>query len=216
MPTLAYILDLDGTLMPTHDLDNRCYWQAVNDVFGTGAEPMDLGGFQHVTDDAILDEWSERTLERPLTPEERQAVRDQFLERLQEGARNEPEAFRPFDGLADWLESRPKGTLAIATGGWRHSATFKLTMAGLDRFDLPLAGSDDAPTRIGIMQAARQRLAPEHRESTPTYLGDSPWDLAATRTLAWQFIGIARGDRARALERAGADRVLRDYRPLLS
>ena len=32
-----YILDLDGTLLPTHDLDNRCYWLAVDDLFSTGA-----------------------------------------------------------------------------------------------------------------------------------------------------------------------------------
>jgi phosphoglycolate phosphatase-like HAD superfamily hydrolase len=212
----AYILDLDGTLMPTHDLDNRCYWQAVHDVFGTGADPLDLGAFHHVTDDAILNEWSERTLERTLTPEERQAVCDRFLDRLEEAADSEPEAFHPFAGLTDWLEARAPGTLAIATGGWRRSATFKLAVAGLDRFDLPLAGSDDAPTRIGIMQAARRFLAPEAREATPTYLGDGAWDLAATRTLAWDFIGIASGDRARALERAGARRVLDSFLPLLS
>jgi phosphoglycolate phosphatase-like HAD superfamily hydrolase len=210
-----FILDLDGTLLPTHDLDNRCYWLAVDDLFSTGAEPLDLHGFLRVTDDGILDEWSERTLRRSPTPEERKAVRRRFLERLEQAAAEEPEAFEPFPGLTDWLESRPPGSLAIATGGWRHTAAFKLAFSGLDRFALPLAGSDDAPTRTGIMRAAHALLAPGMQRAKPTYLGDGAWDLAASRELAWEFIGIAGGERARTLTAAGAERVVADYRPLL-
>jgi phosphoglycolate phosphatase-like HAD superfamily hydrolase len=210
-----FILDLDGTLMPTHDLDNRCYWRAVDDVFSTGAEPQDLHGFRRVTDDGILDEWSERALGRRPAPEERQALRQRFLERVQQAATEEPEAFKPFPGVVDWLAARTPGLVAIATGGWRHTAAFKLAVAGLDRFALPLAGSDDAPTRTGIMRAAHRRLAPGLWEATPTYLGDGAWDLAASRELAWEFIGIASGARARALARAGAERVIEDFRPLL-
>ena len=210
-----YILDLDGTLMPTHDLDNRCYWLAVDDVFQTGPEPRDLHGFHRVTDDGILDEWSGRTLERQLTTEERDAIKQRFLVRLEQAAEDEPEAFRPFPGVVDWLASQAPGSLAIATGGWRHTATFKLFVAGLDRFALPLASSDEAPTRTGIMLTAQRQLAPDRQLATPTYLGDGAWDLAACRDLAWNFIGIARGNRARALHRAGAEQVIEDFLPLL-
>ena len=210
------ILDLDGTLMPTHDLDNRCYWLAVDDLFSPGAEPLDLHGFRRVTDDGILDEWSGRRLGRRLTLEERQAVRQRFLERLEQAAAEEPEAFEPFPGVIDWLEARRPGAVAIATGGWRHTAAFKLAVAGLDRFALPLAGSDDAPSRTGIMQAAREHLETGMQQATPTYFGDGAWDLAASRDLGWQFIGIASGARARALVRAGAECVIEDFLPLLS
>ena len=210
-----HILDLDGTLMPTHDLDNRCYWLAVDDLFQTGPEPRDLHGFQRVTDDGILDEWGERTLDRHLTAEEREAIKQRFLERLEEAAENEPEAFRPFPGVMDWLAAQAPGSLAIATGGWRHTAAFKLAVAGLDRLDLPLSGSDDAPTRTGIMLAAQGQLAPDRQQATPTYFGDGAWDLAASRELAWHFIGVARGDRAEALVRAGAEQVIEDFLPLL-
>lgn len=209
------ILDLDGTLLPTHDLDNRCYWLAVDDVFSTGAEPLDLKGFRRVTDDGILDEWSIQALGRTLAQEERQAVRQRFLERLEQAAAEEPEAFDPLPGVTDWLDSRAPGSAAIATGGWLHTAAFKLAVSGLDRFALPLAGSDNAPTRTGIMRAAHRQLAPEMHEATPTYFGDGTWDLAAARTLAWHFIGIAGGERAQALVQAGAERVVADFMPLL-
>jgi phosphoglycolate phosphatase-like HAD superfamily hydrolase len=209
------ILDLDGTLMPTHEIDNRCYWLAIDDLFSTGSEPLDLHGFRRVTDDGILDEWSERALGRSLIPEERRAVRQRFLERLEQAATEEPEAFRPFPGVFDWLEARSSGSVAIATGGWRHTAAFKLVAAGLDRFALPLAGSDDAPTRTGIMLTARDHLEAGMQQATPTYLGDGTWDLEATQQLNWQFIGIASGERAQDLLRAGAGRVVENFLPLL-
>lgn len=206
------LLDLDGTLMPSHEVDNACYWAAVRDVFETDVGVLSLHAFRHVTDAGILDEWCRRTVGRPPTALETAAVRKRFLAHIEDAAETTPEAFTPLPGLRDWLARRPSGSLAVATGGWSHTARFKLAAAGLDGFDLPLASADDALRRVDIMRTAHRRLGASFRTVTPTYFGDGAWDLAAARELDWPFIGIASGDRADALRRAGAEQVAPDFR----
>ncbi len=212
-----YILDIDGTLMPSHEVDNRCYWQAVNEVFGTPQGTLDLHQFRNVTDHGILAEWCERTLGRPAQGAELIAVRNRFLGLLQDAAEQQPGAFTPFPGVEDWLAQHPPGAIAVATGGWEHTARFKLARAGLERFNLPLASSDQGDSRSAIMRHALALLCcePEPEPADITYLGDGPWDFAAATVLGWGFIGIGEGRRASALEQAGAERVFRDFRPLL-
>ncbi len=212
MTTPRYILDLDGTLMPSHAVDNRCYWAAVHEVFGTAGGTVDLAGFRHVTDSGILREWADQELGRPPSPDEIEAVRGVFLARTEAAARDEPDAFRPLPGVEAWLARHPRSRLAIATGGWELTARFKLRAAGLDRFGLPLATSDQAATRTDIMRHALSLL--DAIDAPVVYIGDGPWDVAAARELGWSFIGIAAGTRARDLAAAGAERVHADFREL--
>lgn len=209
------LLDLDGTLMPSHAVDNDCYWAAVDEVFETKTGSLDLAGFRNVTDDGILGEWCQQQLGRAPTRAERQAVCRRFLAHIERAATRHPEAFVALPGVAAWLAQRPRGSVAIATGGWGHTAQFKLGAAGLDRFNLPLASSDDGDRRTAIMRAAQALLGASWREATPVYFGDGRWDYDAARTLGWDFIGIASGARARALREAGARQVRPDFLDLL-
>jgi phosphoglycolate phosphatase-like HAD superfamily hydrolase len=172
---------------------------------------LDLEGFTDVTDTAILHAWCVERLGRPPRGEEESAVRARFLELLTTAAGETPSAFEPLPGVSAWLAARPRGSVAIATGGWGHTARFKLARAGLAALELPLASSDDAATRPGIMRAARARLDPAHRATRPIYLGDGPWDVAAARELRWDFIGVASGERAARLRDAGASRVVANF-----
>jgi beta-phosphoglucomutase-like phosphatase (HAD superfamily) len=208
------LLDLDGTLMPSHDVDNACYWAAIGDVFETDGTVLALDGFRNVTDGGILGEWCHRVIERPPTEPESNAVRDRFLARIEAAAEEFPAAFTALPGLQGWLAQRPPGSTAIATGGWGHTARFKLTAAGLDAFALPLASGDDAIRRVDIMCTAREHLGSGFHDRTPTYFGDSTWDLAAAGELEWGFVGVASGARADALRRAGAAKVIPNYRAL--
>ena len=208
MSSPRYIFDIDGTLVPTQHVDNDCYRQAVHQVFGTAAETLDLHGFEHVSDSGIFAEWCARTLQRPATAAEQEAVRNSFLQLLKAAYAVEPASFQPLPGAADFLHGQPPGRLALATGGWRHTARFKLHCAGLDRFKLPLSCSDDAMARTDIMRQAEQRL---ESGPTPIYFGDGLWDLAAARSLGWGFVGIAHGPQADALRAAGARLVATDF-----
>lgn len=219
--TTIYILDIDGTLMPSDEIDNQCYWQAVEGVFQRSAGDPDLTNYRDVTDTGILEQWCRENLGRSPKVRETRAIRRRFLELLKTVHEAEPMAFTPRRGLLGWLQQACDGRatgVAIATGGWEHSARFKLEAADLERFRLPLAHSDDAITRVGIMQCALQRVAsklePARLPILPhqvTYVGDGPWDFEASQALGWKFVGIATADKYRKLKDYGATRVYPDF-----
>ncbi len=212
----VFILDLDGTLMPSAEIDNECYWKAVFACFGERDTLPDLHGFKHVSDSGILDEWCSRELGRSPRLEETEQIKSHFLQQLESAWIRQPEHFSPLPGVGKWLEAvREHNNVCagIATGGWGHSARLKLKLSGLDRFDLPLASSDDAVSRTEIMQiAARRTLGQQQsKKAVFTYVGDGTWDLQASQILDWEFIGIAGGTRAALLKQAGASHIQADF-----
>jgi phosphoglycolate phosphatase-like HAD superfamily hydrolase len=137
-----------------------------------------------------------------------------YLSLLAEEISRKPNAYRPVAGaqvalrrLADdagWMT-------AIATGNWRQAAALKLECAGVDIGPSPGAFSEDAETRVGVIEAAVARAracAPGPIEHV-VYVGDQLWDMTAAALAGVAFVGIGsnRGDVLRA---AGA-RVVRDY-----
>lgn len=212
----VYILDLDGTLMPSAEIDNVCFWQAVSWVFDKPDQPPDLHDFVHVTDSGILQEWCIRELGRPPGGEETMRIKRRFAQLLETAFNEHPGHFSPVPGVADWLaaiRANAHALAGIATGGWEHSARLKLKLSGLERFDLPLASSDDAVRRTDIMRIAAHRTLghPAMENTVYTYVGDGIWDLQASRDLNWGFIGIASGARALQLQRAGASLVRENF-----
>jgi beta-phosphoglucomutase-like phosphatase (HAD superfamily) len=214
-----YVLDIDGTLMHTHEIDNDCYWEAVHEVYGMHGTAARLETFEHISDSGILREWCQRRLGRDPFGPEVEAIRERFLALMETVSAERPELFQPRPGLEPWLEGMngKAGThLAIATGSWGNTAHFKLEFSGLSRFGLALASADDAVRRTEIMRTAVTRLglpgpAADYRI---TYIGDGPWDLEASLELGWSFIGIAEGERARTLIELGAERVDADFESL--
>ena len=212
----VFILDIDGTLMPSAEVDNECFWQAVFDCFGERATLPDLHGYTHVTDSGILNEWCHNELGRSPSAEETRQIKQRFLDLLKAASHRQPGYFLPLPGVISWLESvqaHDNVCAGIATGGWEHSARLKLGLAGLERFNLPLASSDDATPRAKIMQIAAKRTL-NHRpvdEAVFTYVGDGTWDLEASQELDWRFIGIASGERAKQLRQAGAVHIQADF-----
>jgi phosphoglycolate phosphatase-like HAD superfamily hydrolase len=214
---MIYILDIDGTLMPSAEIDNVCYWQAIGRVFETAEEPRSLDGFQDVTDSGILQEWHRRQFGADPAERSIQAVRRAFLSLTRKAAERQPADFRPMEGVERWLDlqARRGVPVALATGGWGHTARFKLDVSGLARYRLPLASADDAVRRVDIMRAARALLLEQHAGDIATagvtFIGDGAWDLRASRELGWEFIGLAHGDGRQRLLRAGAKRVVPDF-----
>ncbi len=215
----VFILDIDGTLIPSAKVDNECFWQAVFDCFGERNTLPDLHGYTHVTDSGILAEWCRIELGRSPSTEETRQIKQRFLDLLKAVSHRQPEHFLPLPGVVSWLESvqaHDNVCAGIATGGWEHSARLKLELAGLDRFELPLASSDDAAPRAQIMQVAVRRTCGQRPvdEAIFTYVGDGTWDLQASQKLNWKFVGIASGERAKQLRKAGANLIYTDFRKI--
>jgi beta-phosphoglucomutase-like phosphatase (HAD superfamily) len=83
----VFILDLDGTLIPSAKIDNQCFWQAVFECFDRRGTLPDLHGFKHVTDTGILYEWCIRALGRVASHAETRQIRDRFLQLFEQAAR---------------------------------------------------------------------------------------------------------------------------------
>ena len=215
--TQVFILDIDGTLMPSAEIDNECFWQAVFECYGGRASLPDLHGFKNVTDAGILNEWCAMELGRPPHVDEKRQIKHRFCQLLESAFRCQPAHFSPLPGVEEWLDATAYHAhvqVGIATGGWKHSAQLKLQLSGLSRFGLPLATSDDAIARTEIMQIAEQRTlgCQAGKQADLTYVGDGAWDLEASRELGWKFIGIASGKQANLLRSAGADQISQNFR----
>jgi phosphoglycolate phosphatase-like HAD superfamily hydrolase len=214
------MFDLDGTLVDSSSVDSDCYLQALVDVFGFDLDRIDQdwGNYPHVTDSGILQTLCQTELGRNPTVAEVTYYQQRFLELLSTAIIHQPlQEISGAKQLLDRLDLAPNYAIALATGGWRKTAEFKLQQAGLDRVLLPMACSDDACARVEIMQCAYQRSINLYQQSefeSVTYIGDGVWDGVASRQLAYQFIGIGSGDRANDLWAHGAKYVFPHYQNL--
>jgi phosphoglycolate phosphatase-like HAD superfamily hydrolase len=182
----AVILDIDGTLLDSAEEDDRLYREAVREVLGPVRLRPGLHDYDPVTDTGILRQIASDNgidFDTALLL----AVQDRFVSRVNDFIETQG-PFRPLPGaikFIDSLRASPLAAAALATGGWRATASLKLDTAGFDIGGLPLKASDDADTRTGIMRVALDSL--EGPFESVTYLGDGAWDRTATRQMGWRF-----------------------------
>ena len=185
----AVIFDIDGTLLASAQADNSLYRRAVEFVLGPVRFRDDLADYTHVSDSGILVELL-RDNGLDDDPKLIEAIKNRFLAET----RNHVQEFGPFEeipgarSLLSRLRQSESHAVAIATGGWSHTARFKLETAGFAVDSVPLRTSDDAIDRLAIMRLALASLG-EGLAST-TYYGDGPWDELACRRLGWSFRAV--------------------------
>jgi FMN phosphatase YigB (HAD superfamily) len=182
----AVIFDIDGTLLRSAHEDDALYRQAVESVLGTITFRNALADYSHVSDSGILNQLLSDNGLHP-DPKAISEIKERFLH----ATRKYVSEYGPFQevpgakGLVQRLQSSGHHEVAIATGGWRHTARFKLVSAGFDLDDVPLKSADDAIDRVEIMRLALDSLG--EGLGQVTYYGDGPWDEQACRELGWTF-----------------------------
>lgn len=182
----AIVLDIDGTLVESFDIDADLYMEAVRDVLGPVTFRDQWGDYENVTDGGILDDL---LLDNHIARSSSivQNVQTVFFEKLS----NHIETHGPFveipgaRGFVESIISTNDVVVAYATGGWRVSAKLKLQSAGFPISTVPLATSDDSNKRAEIMQIALQQLGEKFHKIT--YYGDGQWDRVAAAKLDWDF-----------------------------
>jgi len=187
----AVILDIDGTLLESDDIDGSLYLAAVRKVLGEVRIRESWGLYRNVTDGGILAEiLDDNSL--LIAPQTLNAVKGVFIESMARHIqRNGP--FPVIPGAKDFvagLLASPSSRIAYATGGWSESAAMKLGSAGFPLQGIPLASSDDYTDRQSIMLHALDQLG--SRFESITYYGDGKWDETATRMLGWSFIPVGK------------------------
>jgi phosphoglycolate phosphatase-like HAD superfamily hydrolase len=194
----AVILDIDGTLLNSNEIDDVLYLTAVRRVLGQAKVRESWSLYRNVTDAGILDEI---ITDNALTSSAAilDAVRDLFVESIRQHVeRTGP--FMEIPGAREFvggLQASSSHRVAYATGGWSASASIKLESAGFPLQGIPLASSDDYPDRQAIMLHALKQLRGEFQ--SVTYYGDGDWDEAASRNLGWKFVPV--GERLGGLTR---------------
>ena len=96
--------------------------------------------------------------------------------------------------------------VAIATGDWLPSVSFKLESAGVSVNGFPMATSSDCYSRSDIVSLAVNRA--DRSIEDAVYVGDGLWDLRACRALGIPL--IATGSRIDQLREAGARYLMPD------
>ena len=187
----AIILDIDGTLLDSMAVDNELYFGAVREILGP-VRLRDMADYEHVTDSGVL---SQIFADNGYAADDSRSasIKSLFLDGLKAHV-DRAGSFPTIDGAVQFVERlrvMPDTYLAIATGCWRDSATLKLESAGFDIGGIVLATSDDADTRVGIMQYAMH--AASDRVESITYYGDAEWDRRACRELGWEFVAVGPG-----------------------
>ena len=185
----AVIFDIDGTLLESAAVDDALYREAVRRVLGDVQLRPSIHAYDYVTDAGIFAQILEDN-----AIQAKQEAQLEIKEHFVSGLHSHVERNGPFvevPGASNLLQSLRESAahaVAIATGGWRESAEFKLQSAGLDFSDFPLATANDHYERTAIMEIALSRLGPQF--DSITYYGDGPWDREACAALDWRFIPV--------------------------
>jgi phosphoglycolate phosphatase-like HAD superfamily hydrolase len=210
------MLDIDGTLTQSFKLDGEVFELAIGEVLGRPPVDLDLNGFVDVTSLGVTLEALQRLLGRSPELEEIEEVKRRVLHHLELRYQESPGLYGEVSGASLFLKRLRKLDrvgIAIGTGAWRSEALFKLRASNVSADDIPMATSDDDRNRRKIMEIAAGRARDFYGCSNferVVYLGDGPWDLQASRSLGYTFIGI--GPRVQALKDREAFSWHQDYR----
>ena len=184
----SIILDIDGTLIDSMGVDPGLYFSCIESVLGP-VSLRDLNDYDHVTDSGILGQVIE---ENGLSDADELAasVKAMFMDGLTSHI-EDVGSFPVIEGAVEFVERVRTSTdsrVAIATGCWRESALLKLRTSGFNIEGIPVATSDDSPSRVEIMRSALQHTGGDSRRVT--YFGDAEWDQRACEHLGWNFVAV--------------------------
>jgi beta-phosphoglucomutase-like phosphatase (HAD superfamily) len=188
----AILFDIDGTLIESMTVDTELYLASISEVLGPVRFRSALDDYQHVTDNGILAQVLDDN-GYPFDERAAAAIKSIFVDKIERHIETAG-PFSTIHGAIEFFErtrASDRRRVAIATGGWRESARLKLLSAGFDIDGIPLVTSDDAWSRIEIMETALARLDGDFE--SVTYFGDAEWDRQACYSLGWNFVAVGPG-----------------------
>lgn len=211
------IFDIDGTLTRTDHVDGICFVQALADAYAIIEVSTDWARYPHTTDSAITSHIFQKRFDRAPVEAELLKFKSHFVRLLEEYRTKDSSLFEEIMGaslMLRRLNQQPGWRVAIASGGWRVSATLKLKTAGIEVNDYPSAFADDGHSREEILCAAvtkAQTLYQQNNFARVVSVGDGLWDVCTAQNLKFPFLGIGSGEREEKLRQAGATHVIQDY-----
>jgi phosphoglycolate phosphatase-like HAD superfamily hydrolase len=211
------VFDLDGTLTATSSVDEMCFVQAFADSLNIHRLSTNWLDYEHATDTAVTSQAFLKQFGREPESAEISKVVERFVELLSRHHDLDSALFAEVPGASAFLtelHENAEWSIALATGGWKRSAEFKIRAAGLPLANFPAAFAEDGPSREAIVQTAIDRASTWYqcREfERIVSVGDAVWDIKTARQLNLPFLGVADEPRATLLRDSGARHVVKHY-----
>jgi len=208
------LFDIDGTLLDMRGAGRKSFVRALKTVFGWD-DDIQYINFAGNTDLNVLQQVMEKH-GRTLTDDDRH----RFFERMpvdlaQTAGEAELVIYPGVRELLEKLSSDPRVVLGLVTGNVEACARIKLWQFDLHGHFVLGAFGDDHADRTEIarlaMKRVRDSLKPGQEIGGLFLVGDTPFDIAAAKTIEATSIAVATGKfNVEALRTAGADHVLSD------
>jgi len=211
----SIIFDIDGTLTETKKVEDKCFMEAFEAVFGIDIRQQDWADLKNVTDWGITEEIILREWNREPTLEEYERMVEVFVGILQRERNHDLSQFKEVKGAKDFFDHIRYETdwnIGIATGSWEKSALIKLDAIGINPKNIAFSNSNHYKSREEITKHTIRQIQEKNpvSDSEIIYLGDGAWDYRTCMNLGIHFIGI---DilKDEKLSKMGAKTVFSDY-----
>ena len=208
------LFDIDGTLLDMRGAGRKSFVRALKTVFGWD-DDIQYINFAGNTDLNVLQKVMEKH-GRNLTDDDRRRFFAQIpVELAQTAGEAELVIYPGVRELLEKLSADPRVMLGLVTGNVEASARIKLWQFDLHGHFVLGAFGDDHADRTEIarlaMKRVRDSLKPGQEVGGLFLVGDTPFDIAAAKTIQAKSIAVATGKfGVDALRDAGADHVLTD------
>jgi phosphoglycolate phosphatase len=212
-PRLAWLFDIDGTLLVTEGASREALVRAFRQRFGIEDDLRDIR-FDGRIDPLILGDILAKH-ELVLEADDEAAFWNEVFDQMR--AILVPPRGRLLPGaeqLVDRVGAREDWVMGLLTGNMSEMAHIKLSRFGLeDRFAFGAYGEQaedrDALARTVVARVGREYGLPSR---SCVILGDTEHDVRCARSAGAWCVAVATGTRTRAeLEALGADLVLDDF-----
>lgn len=209
------IFDVDGTLVYSNRIDSQCFAETYERLYLRTFPTIDWTQYPHVTDTTIFNTVIRRHFNRDVTQEELDEFQHHYIYQLEQKRALNPNEFKevPFaKKTLDSLKMDDRFVVGIATGGWLRPAQVKLRHVEIQEQTIFMSGADGKETREDIIYHVIGEVR-QHVEALDkiVYVGDAIWDVATTRRMQLNFVGVRRNGDLEVLQRAGSKIVIRDY-----
>lgn len=208
------VFDIDGTLTATIEVDDYSFIKTYKDLYKIDLEQADWSKFKHVTDLGVSNQIFQDNFKRLPTNEEINSIKTHFLRLLNQTFQQDANKFSEVSGAVGFFnELKEKDyPIAIATGGWRETALFKLEKIGLKINGIPFANANHHYSRRKIIQIAIDSAKEKHAEDFERiiYFGDGKWDLLTCQEMEIEFIGVDFYGNGK-LKNLGAKSIFKDF-----